>query len=107
MQIYFLQLLSMVIGTGLVLFGAAVRKSWEDGNSFSFPVFVQENLNRLVLALFGLLVVSLAIYIDPLGLEAIQSMLPVEVTIGAPIVTGVAIGGLCLIAKKNIQSPGQ
>lgn len=101
MKEFGIQMLLMVIGLGLVLFGKGVMQARKEGDRFQFGLFFQQNANRLALAIFGLIVGGLGLFLDPTGLAALLDVLPVSFQIGTPLILGASLAGLVLIVPKN------
>jgi len=101
MKDFGLQMLLLLIGASFILFVKGVLKSRDDGDAFDFGYFIASNLNRLMLLAFGLIVVSLGLFFDPIGLESVLSQLPLGVKIGSPLVIGAALSGVVLILPTN------
>jgi uncharacterized membrane protein len=101
MKEFGLQFLLMAVGACLVLWGKAVLKSRSDGDNFNFLLFLEQNFNRVLLMAFGLLVVALGMYLDPIGIAAAMNTLPIGIQLGSPIVIGVAVSGAVLIIPEN------
>lgn len=93
--------LLLLIGALLVLFGQGVTKARSEGDAFRFDFFLKNNFNRLALLGFGLIVIALGLYFDPVGLEAIFETLPITVKIFSPMVVGAGVSGLVLILPTN------
>ena len=108
-MVYFLAIIVMIASVGLVLFGKGVLAARVNEREFNFIFFVQDNIQRLLLAIFGLACVAIVIYLDPLGwsvlVDAIgnyySETLAGFLRYGSPAVVGLAIGGVTLILPSN------
>lgn len=92
----------------LILLGACfvffVKGVWEVAATpadFKFTHFVGENLNRIWLLVFGLVITGLILFLEPGGLPELFSMLPIQVQLGSPLLIGAGLSGLTLVMPRK------
>ncbi len=93
---------------GLIMLGAAfiffVKGVWEVNSkpdSFNFQHFIGENINRLYLLCFGLIITGFILFLDPLDMATLSKTLPIPLELGSPLLAGAGLAGLTLILPRK------
>lgn len=92
----------------LILLGACfvffVKGVWEVNTTpanFQFGHFISENLNRIWLLIFGLIVTGLILFLEPGGLPELFAQLPIQVQLGSPLLVGAGLSGITLMMPRK------
>jgi hypothetical protein len=93
---FLMQILAMMIGIALVVWGRAVLAAGH--KDFSWRIFFDENMNRVVLCVVGAVIIAAAGFIDAAGLQTALSKLPFAIQAGSGLSIGISIATVAIVA---------
>lgn len=91
----------ITLGAALIFFVKGVLEVNSKPDEFQFKHFIGENVNRLYLLVFGLVVTGLILILDPGGLTEISQSLPIPLQLGSPLAVGSALAGMVLMLPRK------